>query len=87
MDRTVDTTALLAALVDVLSPLPDWRAAAVETVVRGHAASARVKLAQLAQPLRAALTGGTTSPPIFDVIEVLGREETLGRIKDIIERR
>ena len=82
-----DARGRLAALVDVLSPLPDWRAAAVETAVRGHAASARVKLGQLAQPLRAALTGGTTSPPIFDVIEVLGREETLGRIKDIIERR
>jgi glutamyl-tRNA synthetase len=41
-----------------------------------------VKLGKLAQPLRAALTGRTTSPGIFDVLELLGREESLGRIAD-----
>ena len=41
-----------------------------------------VKLGKLAQPLRAALTGTSTSPGIFDVLEVLGREESLARIKD-----
>jgi glutamyl-tRNA synthetase len=74
-------------LLDVLSSVDDWRAATLETAVRGLAESSGVKLGQLAQPLRAALTGGTTSPPIFDVVEVLGREETLGRIKDILNRR
>lgn len=77
----------LATLLDMLSAVGDWRAAALETAVRGLAESGGVKLGQLAQPLRAALTGGTTSPPIFDVVEVLGREETLGRIKDILNRR
>jgi glutamyl-tRNA synthetase len=38
----------------------------------------------VAQPLRAALTGTTTSPPIFEVMQVLGREETLGRIDDAL---
>ena len=41
-----------------------------------------VKLGKLAQPLRAALTGKTTSPGIFDVLTLLGREESLGRIAD-----
>ena len=41
-----------------------------------------IKLGKLAQPLRAALTGTNTSPGIFDVLEVLGREESLARIKD-----
>ncbi|MGA8171390.1 MAG: glutamate--tRNA ligase, partial [Methylocystis sp.] len=41
-----------------------------------------VKLGDLAQPLRAALTGRVTSPPIFDVLEILGREESLARLAD-----
>jgi len=41
-----------------------------------------LKLGKVAQPLRAALTGRTTSPGIFDVLEVLGREESLARIRD-----
>ena len=44
-----------------------------------------VKLGAVAQPLRAALTGSTASPGIFEVMEVLGREETLGRIADAAE--
>ena len=41
-----------------------------------------VKLGDLAQPLRAALTGRATSPGIFDVLEILGREESLARLAD-----
>ena len=41
-----------------------------------------VKLGDLAQPIRAALTGRATSPGIFDVLEILGRDESLARIKD-----
>ncbi len=43
-----------------------------------------IKLGKLAQPLRAALTGTSTSPPIFDVLEVLGREEAMARINDLL---
>jgi len=41
-----------------------------------------MKLGQIAQPLRAALTGRTTSPPIFEVLSILGRGESLARIED-----
>ncbi len=82
-----DARIRLAALAGVLTAISDWRAASLEARLRAHSESAQIKFGQLAQPLRAALTGGTTSPPIFDVIEILGREETLGRIKDIVERR
>ena len=82
-----DARIRLAALAGVLSAISDWRAASLEAALRAHCESAQLKLGQLAQPLRAALTGGTTSPSIFDVAEVLGREETLARIKDIVERR
>jgi glutamyl-tRNA synthetase len=72
----------LAALAPKLAALPDWTAAAAEAAVRDYVAESGAKLGQVAQPLRAALTGRATSPGIFDVLETLGREESLGRIGD-----
>ncbi|MGD9544817.1 MAG: glutamate--tRNA ligase, partial [Methylocystis sp.] len=72
----------LATLVDRLAALPNWTAAATEAVVRDLATALGVKLGDLAQPLRAALTGRATSPGIFDVLEILGRDESLARISD-----
>ncbi len=72
----------LAALTPRLAALPAWTAAATESVVRETAESLSLKLGDLAQPLRAALTGRTTSPGIFEVMEVLGREESLARLAD-----
>jgi len=63
-------------------PDDDWRAARLEQELKGLAERENIKLGKLAQPLRAALTGTNTSPGIFDVLEVLGREESLARIKD-----
>jgi glutamyl-tRNA synthetase len=62
--------------------LPEWTAAAAEGAVRDLSVELGVKLGDLAQPLRAALTGRATSPGIFDVLEILGREESLARIAD-----
>jgi glutamyl-tRNA synthetase len=59
-----------------------WDAPALEAVVRSYAEETGLKLGAVAQPLRAALTGRSTSPGIFDVLTVLGREESLGRIED-----
>jgi glutamyl-tRNA synthetase len=53
--------------------------------VRVHAENTGLKLGKIAQPLRAALTGRATSPGVFDVLAVLGREESLGRIEDRIK--
>ena len=50
--------------------------------MRDYAAETEVKLGEAAQPLRAALTGRATSPGIFDVLEVLGRDESLARMQD-----
>jgi glutamyl-tRNA synthetase len=69
-------------LVELLTPITDWTAHTLETAVKAHAETTGMKLGKLAQPLRAALTGTSTSPPIFDVLEVLGREESLARICD-----
>jgi len=71
---------------DKLSALADWDTASLEAAIREVAEGSGVKLGKLAQPLRAALTGRTTSPGIFDVLALLGREESLARIADQMER-
>jgi len=65
-----------------LDGLATWDTEALEAAVRTVADAAGVKLGNLAQPLRAALTGRRTSPGIFDVLALLGREESLARIAD-----
>lgn len=77
-----EAVALLKELMPNLSALPDWQAAEIEAAVRQFIENKGVKLGQVAQPLRAALTGSTTSPGLFEVMEVLGREESLGRLND-----
>jgi glutamyl-tRNA synthetase len=79
-----DGNAALKGLLPVLESANDWSAAALEEKVKAYADGAGLKLGKLAQPLRAALTGRTTSPGIFDVLASLGREESLARIKDRI---
>jgi glutamyl-tRNA synthetase len=74
--------ARLGRLLPLLEDLSDWREAALETEVRVFAEAEDCKLGQIAQPLRAALTGSHASPGIFEVMEVLGRRESLGRISD-----
>ena len=72
----------LAGIVPRLQALHEWTVPAIEGAVRAHAEAVGVKLGQIAQPLRAALTGRTTSPSLFDVMAVLGQEESLARLND-----
>jgi len=77
-----ETRANLAGLAEVLAAAEAWTVPVLEEAVRAFAEAHGLKLGKLAQPLRAALTGRTTSPPIFDVLAVLGREESLARMAD-----
>jgi glutamyl-tRNA synthetase len=79
---TPEAKSVTAALLPELAAITNWTPEAIETVVRGYAERAGFKLGAVAQPLRAALTGRTTSPPIFDVLAVLGKDESLGRLRD-----
>ncbi|RDV01226.1 glutamate--tRNA ligase [Undibacter mobilis] len=79
---TPEARAVLARLVPALEAVGEWNGPAIEAVVRSFAETAAVKLGAVAQPLRAALTGKTTSPPIFDVLAVLGRTESLARLRE-----
>jgi len=72
----------IAALLPRLEAVADWSAATTEAAVRDYADVRGVKLGVVAQPLRAAATGRATSPGIFDVLAVLGRDEALARLRD-----
>jgi glutamyl-tRNA synthetase len=78
---------LLALVHRHLEALPEWTQETTERAVREVAEAEGVKLGQVAQPLRAALTGRATSPGIFDVLVLLGREESLARIQDQVKER
>ena len=73
----------LTAFRLVLASVADWRKDVLEEAARVFAEGRGQKLGKVAQPLRAALTGSTVSPPVFEVMEALGRDETLGRIDDV----
>jgi glutamyl-tRNA synthetase len=77
-----DTREVLVRMTERLARVDEWSAESVEAAVRDFAVAEGAKLGQVAQPLRAALTGKMVSPPIFEVLAVLGREESLGRLRD-----
>ena len=74
--------ALLGGVKAELAEVTDWGETALEQTVKAFADRRGHKLGQVAQPLRAALTGRAVSPPLFEVMAVLGRQETLARIAD-----
>ncbi len=75
-----DAKALLAQISERLQGEQDWTTAALEANLKAYAEEQGLGLGKLAQPLRAALTGQTTSPGIFDVLALLGKAESLARI-------
>jgi glutamyl-tRNA synthetase len=74
---------LTAQLRDLLADITPWTTTTTEAAVRGFSEQTGKKLGAVAQPLRIALTGRTTSPGIFDVLAVLGKDECLGRLGDL----
>ena len=76
--------AVLKSVLPDLEAAGEWTVESLDGVVRTHAEKTGLKLGKIAQPLRASLTGRATSPGVFDVLFVLGREESLGRIRDQI---
>ena len=79
---TAESRTLLAQIVSRLSASSDWTLEALEATVKALAEDLGLGLGKLAQPLRAALTGTTISPGIYDVLVLLGRKEALGRLHD-----
>src|SRR5437660_4091735 len=79
---TPETRELIGRLRLALEAVTPWTAQTTEAAMRAFAETNNLKLGAVAQPLRVALTGRTTSPGIFDVLAVLGREECLARLAD-----
>ncbi len=77
-----EAKAMLGALLPKFEAAPAWTAADLEALVKAFAEETGAKLGKVAQPLRAALTGRAVSPPVFDVMAVLGKQEALARIAD-----
>ena len=79
---TPENRKLIGQLHSALEKVETWSGASTEAALRAFAEENSLKLGAVAQPLRATLTGRTTSPGIFEVLDVLGRQESLGRLKD-----
>jgi glutamyl-tRNA synthetase len=63
-----------------LESLPDWSSAFIEAAFKNFATSCNIKPGELQLPLRVMLVGGKFGPPVFDIAEIIGREETIKRI-------
>ena len=79
---TADARSMLAGAKTVLDGLSDWSVPAIDGAIRAFSESRGLKLGKVAQPLRAALTGRTVSPGIFEVMVLIGKDESLARIGD-----
>jgi glutamyl-tRNA synthetase len=79
-----DAAAHLGTAHDALAAVPTWDIETLEATVKKVAEEAGVGLGKVAQPLRAALTGRGTSPGIFDVLVLLGRDESLARVANCL---
>ncbi len=77
---TPEARLLLGKLVEIFAASP-WQSTDLESAARQFAEEQGAKLGQIAQPIRAALTGRATSPPIFAMLAVLGRDESLTRLR------
>ena len=77
-----DAKATLAALGPVLEAVSNWTPQDIEGAVRTFVEAGGLKLGKVAQPLRAAVVGRAVSPPIFDVMAILGKVEVLARLAD-----
>lgn len=76
----------LMKLTDGLKSLPGWNEKELDRAVRDFSQESGIKLGRLAQPIRLALTGRTESPGLFEIMTVLGAEESLRRIEAIIRK-
>jgi glutamyl-tRNA synthetase len=79
---TPEARANVGAFAEVLRTLNEWTVPAIDAAARSFAETRGLKLGKVAQPLRAALTGRTISPGIFEVMVLIGRDETLARLQD-----
>jgi glutamyl-tRNA synthetase len=81
---TADTRPILEAIRAGIAALPSLETAPLEALFQGEAQRRGLGLGKIAQPVRVALTGGTASPGMYDVVQILGKDETLERLDEAI---
>jgi glutamyl-tRNA synthetase len=81
---TKDTRPILEAIRAGVAALSSLDTEPLEKLFQGEAERRSLGLGKIAQPVRVALTGGTASPGMYDVIQILGRDETLRRLDDAL---
>ena len=79
-----ESKTLLRSLYPLYEQLEDWTEETTQGVAKNYAEISGIKLGLIAQPLRIALSGSTISPSVFDVMNVLGKSESLGRLQDVL---
>jgi len=77
----------ISDVMQEIEKIDKWKAKKIEAVVRKFSERDKIKLGDVAQPIRMALTGSTISPPIFEVMEILRKKETLLRLRNFIKKR
>ncbi|GLQ57809.1 glutamate--tRNA ligase [Devosia nitrariae] len=82
---TSDARVTLRDVHELLRGLNEWTVPAIDAAMRGFAEAKGLKLGKIAQPLRAAITGRTVSPGIFEVMVLIGKDDSLSRLSDQIE--
>jgi glutamyl-tRNA synthetase len=83
---TPEARANIGEFVDTLTGLEDWSVLRIDEAARDFAEAKGLKLGKVAQPLRAALTGRTVSPGVFEVMVLIGKDEALARLQDQVHR-
>jgi glutamyl-tRNA synthetase len=81
---TKDTKPILEAIRAGIAALPSLETEPLEKVFQSEAEKRGLGLGKIAQPVRVALTGGTASPGMYDVVQILGKDETLRRLDDAL---
>ncbi len=76
---------MLRKITQYFADISDWTAPNIENQIKSYCDVNNLKLGQIAQPIRAAITGSTHSPPIFEVMAIFGRKEVTLRIKEAIK--
>jgi glutamyl-tRNA synthetase len=81
---TPEVIPIFESLIDKLSSLNDFTVPELQKIFGDIIEQRGLKMVQIAQPVRVALTGGTVSPGIFEVMEILGKEKVVGRLKNAV---
>ena len=80
-----DTAELMEKLIEVIEPLADFSSTNTEAAVKGWLEPAEIGFGRVMSPFRLAMVGAGKGPHVFDITAIVGKEETLKRIKNLIE--